>query len=401
MKKFVRTAIKTLAVSLCVPLMLAGCGASSSGITQSSAAGSTAGESTAATEGGTIMWLAHMNSGAGYEAFRTYMEALCNEMGYDFTVVFGDSSNSASGNLDAVRNGMTDDVVGLVASMDGGVNAIMEEYPDLFVVGTATDMRSVYGEGGENAACLDNDHFLGTIAEGFCDGAGLGDMFAQRIIDGGYKKVKVIEFPEFAYPSHAEADAELRAKIDEYNQTAEEPIEIVGDTLVLQFTTLPDSFFLEEENKDLDCIAAICSGTSFVYPTVVNAMANGSCSPDLKIITSGFNDDPSIAADVGDDGTIESVFAADMESLSAYPILLLDNAIRGAQYSDFEAKQVDAGLTVIDTQEQVQEKLNSGLLTGDLETCKLPIDQAMALSTRTNPDATQAELIETIQGLAG
>lgn len=38
MKKFIRTAIKTLAVSLCVPLMLAGCGASSSGTTQSSAA---------------------------------------------------------------------------------------------------------------------------------------------------------------------------------------------------------------------------------------------------------------------------------------------------------------------------------------------------------------------------
>ena len=405
MKKLQRTVLKMLAASLCLSVALTGCGGTtdtneSAGTAGTSEAAET-GDAAAATDGGTIMWMAHMNSGAGYESYRTYMEALCKEMGYDFTVVYGDSSNSASGNLDAVRNGMTDDVVGLVASMDGGLNSIMEEYPELYVVGAATDMRSVYGEGGESAACLEKDHFLGTIAEGYCNGAELGEMYAQQVIDGGYKKVKIIKFPDFAYPTQAESDAAFRAVIEEYNQTAAEPIEIVGETITLQFTTLPDSFFLEEENEGLDCIVAMCSGTSFVYPTVVTAKANGTCDPDLKVITVGFNDDPSITADTGDDGTLASVYAAHMDAISAYAILTLDNAIRGQQYSDFEPIQVDSQFFQIDTQEKVQEQLEmlEAMQAGDLEQCSMPLQDAMAMSTRNNPEATQAQLIETIHSL--
>lgn len=411
MKKIKNSLFRVLAAALCLSLLLAACGDPSANNTQpanntqqpssnTQQPGNNAADPVE-NPGGTIMWMAHMNSGGGYVRFRNYLEAMCDAMGYKFTVVYGDSSNSASGNLDAVRNGMTDDVVGLVASMDGGIDAIMKEYPDLYVVGMASDMRSVYGEGGENAACLNNDHFLGAIAEGYVNGADMGELYAQQVIDGGYKRIKIIKFPIYAYPTQTEADETLRAKIEEYNATAAEPIEIVGETETLQFRALPDSFFLEKENENLDCIVALCSGTSFVYPTVITAMANGTCPSNLKILTVGFNEDPSIAADTGDDGTLASIYSVHMETLAAYSTVLLDNAIRNQQYSDFEPKAVDAGLFAVDTQALVQQLVTiiQNADSKDFSSSALPVDDALALSTRNNPSATQADLLAKIHEL--
>lgn len=407
MKKIKHNLLRVLAAALCLMLMLTACGGDPSANNTSQPGNNTnqpgvnepAGNGN--NSGGTIMWMAHMNSGGGYVRFRNYLEALCDAMGYKLTVVYGDSSNSASGNLDAVRNGMTDDVVGLVASMDGGIDAIMQEYPNLYVVGMASDMRSVYGEGGENAACLNNDHFLGAIAEGYVNGADSGELYAQKVIDGGYKKIKIIKFPIYAYPTQTEAEETLLDRIEEYNATAAQPIEVVGDTITLQFSTLPDSFFLEKENEGIDCIVALCSGTSFVYPTVLTAKLNGACDSNLKVITVGFNEDPSIAADTGDDGTLASIYSVNMETLAAYSALMLDNAIRGEQYADFEPKAVDAGLYSVDTQARVQELINIIDNAGnkDFSNGPMPVDVALSLSTRNNPNATQAELIEKVHEL--
>ena len=98
---------------------------------------------------GTIMWLSNLTSGAQYDAAVAYLTAICDALGYEFTVIYGDAFNDASGNLLAVQNAMSDDVVGLIVSQDGGIGAIMEEFPELWVAGYNTDMRSVYG-GGEN-----------------------------------------------------------------------------------------------------------------------------------------------------------------------------------------------------------------------------------------------------------
>ena len=75
---------------------------------------------------GTIMWLSNLTSGPQYDCVVNYLTALCDALGYEFTVVYGDSFNDAANNLLAVQNGMTDDVVGLIASHDGGLGAIIE-----------------------------------------------------------------------------------------------------------------------------------------------------------------------------------------------------------------------------------------------------------------------------------
>lgn len=344
---------------------------------------------------GTIMWLSNLSSGLQYDTSLAYITAICDQLGYDVTVVYGDIYNDAAGNLNAVKNGMTSDVVGLIASQDGGLLSIMEEFPDLYVCGYNSDMRSVYG-GGENAACLENDHFLGTICDGYGNGTQMGIDNANHVIEKGYKKVAVVSFPGYAYPNLTEADVAFRAAIEEYNAAADEPVEIVGDTLVLEFQPLPESYFLEEGHGDLDCIIGFCAGLWFIYPTMAVAIANGTCSADTKLVTGGFDDDPDIVANIGDEGTIAFIQFSPAED-PAYALALLDGAITGNPYPDFENVQIDSAPYTIDSTEDIENVMNKSMAgTGDLSLAQLTVDEVVNLCRRFNPDATQQQLIETM-----
>ena len=134
------------------------------------------GGNTSADGSKTIMWLSNLTSGLNYETNKNYAEAICKELGYNLKIVYGDMYNDPDGNLTAVKNGMTKDVVGIIASQDGGIGAIMQEYPDLYVAGFATDMNSVYSDNPQfavNADVLNSDKWLGTISDGHIDGKDL------------------------------------------------------------------------------------------------------------------------------------------------------------------------------------------------------------------------------------
>ena len=349
---------------------------------------------------GTIMWLSNLTSGPQYDCVVNYLTALCDALGYEFTVVYGDSFNDAANNLLAVQNGMTDDVVGLIASQDGGLGAIMEEYPDLWVVGYNTDMRSVYTEGGENAACLSNPKFLGTIADGYGNGFFLGQLLAQQTIDAGHKKVAIINFPVFAYPNLTEADAGYRAAIDEYNKTASQPIEIVGDTTTLMFEPLSDQWFLEEGHGDLDAIIGLCAGVLFIYPTMVSAMANGTCAADTKLITSGFETDPDIIADIGENGRISSLLVSCAEN-PAYGLILIDNAITGNVAAGTNNACIDSAPYLIDSAEDINNVMTKSLMgTGNVAEAHLTVDEIVALCGRTNPNLTWEDVVAAFHAIS-
>lgn len=349
---------------------------------------------------GTIMWLSNLTSGAQYDSNVNYMTALCDALGYKFTVVYGDSFNDAANNLLAVQNGMTDDVVGLIASQDGGLAAIMEEYPDLWVAGYNTDMRSVYSEGGENAACLQNPKFLGTIADGYGNGFFLGKLLAQQTIDAGYKKVAIINFPVFAYPNLTEADAGYRAAIEEYNKTADQPIEIVGETTTLMFEPLPDQWFLEEGHGDLDAIIGLLAGVLFVYPTMVSAITNGTCSADTKLLTSGFETDPDIIADIGENGRISSLLVSCAEN-PAYGLIMIDNAITGNVAAGSNNACIDSAPYLIDSAEDINNVMTRSMMgTGNVTDAHLSVEEVVALCGRTNPNLTWEEIVAAFQAIS-
>ena len=348
---------------------------------------------------GTIMWLSNLTSGAQYDSTCNYLTALCEALGYEFTVVYGDGFNDASGNLLAVQNGMTDDVVGLIASQDGGLAAIMEEYPDLWVAGYNTDMRSVYTEGAENAACLSNPKFLGTIADGYGNGFFLGKLLAQQTIDAGHKKVALINFPVFAYPNLTEADAGYRAAIDEYNKTASAPIEIVGETTTLMFEPLSDQWFLEEGHGDLDAIIGLCAGVLFIYPTMISAMSNGTCSADTKLITSGFETDPDIIADIGENGRISSLLVSAAEN-PAYALIMIDNAITGNVAAGTNNACIDSAPYMIDSAEDINNVMTKSMMgTGNVANAHLTVDEIVAMCGRNNSKLTWDEIVAAFQAI--
>lgn len=350
---------------------------------------------------GTIMWLSNLTSGPQYDCVVNYLNALCDALGYnELVVVYGDSFNDAAGNLNAVVNGMTEDVVGLIASQDGGLASIMEEYPDLWVAGYNTDMRSVYTEGGENAACLSNPKFLGTIADGYGNGFFLGQLLAQQTIDAGHKKVAIINFPVFAYPNLTEADAGYRAAIEAYNKTASEPIEIVGETTTLMFEPLSDQWFLEAGHGDLDAIIGLCAGVLFIYPTMVSAMDNGICSADTKLITSGFETDPDIIADIGENGRVSSLLVSCAEN-PAYALIMIDNAITGNVAAGTNNACIDSAPYLIDSAADINNVMTKSMMgTGNAADAQLTVDEVVALCGRTNPNLTWEEIVAMFQSIS-
>lgn len=347
-------------------------------------------------KGGTIMWLSNLTSGLQYETTVAYLTAICEELGYDFKVVYGDGYNDAAGNLAAVKNGMTSDVVGILTSQDGGLLSIMEEFPDVYVAGFNTDMVSVYGEGGENAAVLEKDHFLGTICDGYGDGADTAQTFMDTVVEKGYKKVAVIDFPAYAYPALSEASHTFVELVDEYNGTVseEEQIEIVGDITTLEFTPLADSWFLEEGHDELDCIVGACAGILFIYPTLSAAISNGFCSPDTKLITGSFDDDETIVSQIGGDGIISMVTFSPAED-PAFALILMDNAIQGCQYEDFTNARVDGYPYVIDSKEDIDNVMTKSMAgTGDVSLAQISVEEIVNLCKRNNPEATYEQLME-------
>ncbi len=349
-------------------------------------------------KGGTIMWLTANTSGYAYECAIAYLNMLCEKLGYnEILVAVGDGFNDPAGNLQAVKNAMTDDVVGLIASADGGILSIMEEYPDLYVAGYNTDMASVFGEGGANAACLDNDHFLGTICDGKQNGEDMAQLFFDTVVEEEYKDIAVVNFPEFAFANQGVAARKFDELVKEYNESAsdDEKINVVGETTTLMFEPLADSWFLEEGKGDLDCIVAMCSGIDFVYSTMVNAMANGTCSADTKMITGGYTDDTDITSAIGDDEDgkiITMTYIAPVED-PAYALVLLDNAINGKQYADFAVECLDSYTYKIDSTEDINNVLEKSMAgTKDLSLAQISADEILNLCGRVNADATFADL---------
>ena len=378
--------------------MLAACGTDGDGgdaSKENGGSGNTQAENGGDTKGGKILLLSNVSSGKLYDFNITYMDMWTKELGYSYEIIYGDGANDPAGNLTAVKNAMTSDVVGLIAMQDGGISDIMAEYPELFVVGMANDMASVYGEGGASAACADNEKFLGTVAGGYADGNKIGEKMAEQVIEKGYQKVAICMSPAFAYPQYAIADKALRAYIEEYNETASEKIEVVDDEpTVLMFKPLDDTYFNEKQHQDLDAIVGFCAGQSFIYPVLANAIGNGQADADTKLLTFGLEGDQALVDDVGT-GIVQGLYLPNYEEMF-FALVMLDNAIQGKQFADFEKSEVLDGAYVNITSDEVMTTVeeDSPLLSGDMSKLALSMEDGKQYFTRYNEDATYAQLVD-------
>ena len=350
----------------------------------------------AASENGSIMLLSNVSSGPTYDALTTILNGMGSELGYDIKVAYGDSFNDPAGNLSAVKNAMTDDVKAVIMMQDGGVQNIMDEYPDLYVAGYTTAMDSVYTNDGASVAVRDNDHFLGTVAGDYVDAGKIGEMFAEKVIENGYHKVGTMIFPVYAHPEMAEKDAAFRSTIDSYNETVgeDEKIEVVGDAHVLEFSPLDESYFMEEDHSDLDCIAAFCD-PGFVYSAMINARDMGLISDSTKLFAVGYLDDENFQADIGGEGTVQMIYTASPESIT-YCLAMIDNALNGLKYTDQDKyEEVDSPLYIIDSVEDIENVSTKSLLgVADFANCGVTVDQMKNVLLRFNENATYNDLMD-------
>ena len=346
---------------------------------------------------GKILYLSNLNSGAQYEFYVAYLNMMAKELGYTVEIVYGDSFNDPAGNLKNVKNAYTSDVVGLISCMDGGLINIMEEYPDMWVVGFFSDYDNVFNPGGTSEGILKKDHFLGLMGDNYISGVALGEAYAQEVIDRGYKRVSTCIFPVYAYPKHTVADKAFRDYIEKYNETAAEKIELVGDATVLNFTPLETNYFFEDGHDNLDCIVGFCAGTTFVYPTVVEAKAMGICKDDMQIITGGFDNDPDLMADCGDDKNIVRLTTAAFESI-IWPMAMMDAAVSGNMYKDYPGvERLDSGIMVINSTAKFEAVINNSPMgaTNDedrLGKAQASWDDMKNYFTSVNPDASYKDL---------
>ena len=346
---------------------------------------------------GKILYLSNLNSGAQYEFYVAYMNMMAKELGYTVEIVYGDSFNDPAGNLKNVKNAYTSDVVGLISCMDGGLINIMEEYPDMWVVGFFSDYDNVFNPGGTSEGILKKDHFLGLMGDNYISGVALGEAYAQEVIDRGYKRVSTCIFPVYAYPKHTVADKAFRDYIEKYNETAAEKIELVGDATVLNFSPLETNYFFEDGHDNLDCIVGFCAGTTFVYPTVVEAKAMGICKDDMQLITGGFDNDPDLMADCGDDKNIVRLTTAAFESI-IWPMAMMDAAVSGKMYKDYPGvERMDSGIMVINSTAKFEAVINNSPMgaTNDedrLGKAQASWDDMKNYFTSVNPDASYKDL---------
>ncbi len=160
---------------------------------------------------------------------------------------------------------------------------------------------------------------------------------------------------------------------------------------ILEFSPLEESWFLEDGNSDLDAIVAICAGTSFVYPTMKSAQANGTCSADTKLVTSGFDSEESIMDDIGDEGSIAYLSISPVEDIG-YAIALVAKAVKGEMYSDYTANErIDSIQFTIDSTEDINVVRESSLL------CTMNIDNALITPQEWVDVASYADLKALIQ----
>ena len=400
MKKNWTRVLSLLTAATLIIGTLGGCGTSSTATPK----GSEAGENTEAAqsgEGGKILFLSSLTEGAYYDYDVAYYEEMCKELGYDFQVVYADPANDPDGNLTQVKNAYTDDVVGLITMVDGGIGAIMEEYPDMYVASLAYAMNSIYSEQAASPELKDNEHWLGGINESSGDGVTYGQEVAQKVIDYGYKKISTCIFPAYAYPEQTVAVESFTEAINEYNKTADKSIEIVGEPTVLSFAPLEESFFMEDGKSDLDAIIGFCAGTKFIYSTMVTAKANGSCNEDMKLVTGGYDNDADMIADCGDKDQTISSLSISCPEYTLYPLALIDNAINGKQFSDWnESEIVSPGTIVLHTVEEFQaSKDNSPLWDADLSKMAISLEDMKQYFTRYNESASYSDMVEAIQNV--
>ena len=334
----------------------------------------------------------YQDQGPAVTATREFLKGISEELNCEFVYVTLSQTDEAA-NKTAAQQLISSGCKGLILTMDSATEAILEECQKagIYLGGYLADYELSFDK------VKDNPNFVGTVVDGRYTGTAWGEEIAERIINEGYKNIGMIKFPSFAFPHQNEMDAAFRAKIDEYNQTADDAdkITVQAETTELMFQPLSADYF--SANPDIDAIFGMCAGVDFIYPTLTQ-----NNKTNIKLYTAGFSVDDSVLNNFGTSGNgcFQELVFSNVEAI-VYPLVMLLNKIEGTEFSDnpTEAQRVDSSQIRITNNEELDTvKEKSMYYTGKFEDSFLSASDVSALLAKNG--GTHEELVKAVQTMA-
>ncbi len=333
----------------------------------------------------TIGIVGYDDSGTAFEAIRATYNQISRATGINFKFVKGSNYDEAA-NVTAVQNLIAAGANGIIMTMDSGMQSILREakFANVYVAGFLNSM------GQSHDKIKDNEHYLGTVSDGYLDGAKIGEKAAELVIENNQKNIGLITFPHIYFPSHAEADKAFRTAIDEYNKSSDDKDKItVQDSIQLSFEPLDPTYF--NKYPDLDAIFGMA--LTFVYPTMVSSNVN-----DVTLYATGFDTSESYMEGFKK-GTIGMETCSNPEAL-IYPVALIANAVEGTRFADKPAvaEAVYTNTVFLTNEKELNAfKENAIFYTADTSHSLLTDEDIRNLIKAFNEDATYENLVNTIQ----
>jgi len=328
--------------------------------------------------------LGYMQSGETLDAMTAYLDALSEEVGFTYEYVAGSSYDEQT-NITAVQNLIASGVDGIILAMDSGTSSIIKECESagVYLAGFVTDFDRSFD------SIKANPYFLGNVCDGKYNQSEIGGRAAELLISDGNKKAGIVTFPLNYFPHKKEAIDEFANKIEEYNKTAAETIEIY-DTQELSFTQLEDTYF--KTYPEIDSIFGLASG--YIYSTMVSAGKT-----DVDLYYTGYKKDDIAAFEKGD---IRMMTLSNIEALS-YPLAMILNQVSDMPYADKpqEAERVDTSIVFVTNNDELKALQEKCLYyTTDMEQSFISAEGFKQYLTAFNPDAKYAELKEVLMHMS-
>lgn len=347
----------------------------------------------------------YTDSGPAVASSQAFLDAVAETLNTEFTYVTFSQTDEAT-NVATVQQLIASGVDGIIGTMDLGTPAILEECEaaGVYYAGYVCDFETSYTASYDEV--FGNDTFLGTIADGqTSDNVQTGTITFESILeyneahpDDPVEHVALTIFPEWAYPTQRLAAEQFIAAVEEYNATAETPITVDPldeESDVLQFAPIDSTYF--SKHPGIDGIVSFAAGTGFVYPTMVSAGVDD----ELKLFTVGVEGGEEENFGSAGTQTYQQILVTPIETI-VYPLVLLENAINGAEFSDMpeNAERIDTTQFVVNSDEDMEKFLSNLYSTGDFADSLLTAEDVANLTAVANPDATYAGLVETVQGFS-
>lgn len=371
----------SILLTFCMVFSLAACSKNTSG-----SAGSGTGEAKKVDLSDvTIGIVGYNDSGTAYNAIVASYNQISKATGIKFKFVKGSSFDEAA-NVTAVQNLISSGVNGIIMTMDSSMTNIMKEAEaaNVYVAGYLNSMDQSLRK------IKDNKYFLGTVSDGYLDGSKIGQKAAELVIKDKKKNVGVVTYPHNYFPTHAQADKAFRAAIDEFNKKAADADKItLYDSVQLSFKPLDPTYF--QKYPKLDGIFGMA--LTFVYPTMLSSNVK-----NVTLYATGFDTAESYMKGFNE-RAIGMETCSNAESL-IYPVALIANAVKGAQFSDkpASAEAVETNTVFLTNADELKAFQNNAIFySGDVKNSLLTEDKIRSLIKASNKDATYKDLVKTIQ----